>query len=130
MKMALAVLAVLLLVACKPIPQELIDAIETPAATEETLQATEFLLCGEDGAPSGVMLRDLDVATGLSDQMYTNTAGGGTVNPGDRILLVSGQIENKSGAGPHVAMWANAYDAEGSRWRGRWTRRMWRGRHW
>jgi len=36
------------------------------------------------------------------------------INPGDPILIVTGEIENESGDGPHVNIWAEGYDSQGN----------------
>ena len=63
--------------------------------------------------PSDVLLQTVQIDKSVSDLGYTSTGHVISVNPGDPILILSGNIQNNQRTNKEIAIYADGYDAKG-----------------
>ncbi len=100
----------------KQLTKEELSPIETIVGIQVKPQPGGYLSCSDRGS-SGILLQSVSVETAVSNTKFFNPDAGPLqeqVDPGDLIVVITGEVENRSGNGPYVAIWAKGYDVEGN----------------
>ncbi len=70
-------------------------------------------LFNDQNQPSDVLLQTVQIDKSVSDLGYTSTGHVISVNPGDPILILSGNIQNNQRTNKEIAIYADGYDVKG-----------------
>jgi hypothetical protein len=74
----------------------------------------DSFITNSENQSSEVLLKEVQVSKGVSDKMYINPYPQlQPFNVGESILVVSGNVQNKSNENTYIAMYAEGYDAAG-----------------